>query len=95
MDNFARWVANHLDTVFYMWVKSTKINGGEYQESKAGTIMIVDTFSTTKDDYIGVIHCDTCGKAYDRYIEYYALSEVRLGIPDFDYENTHERGDIK
>ena len=95
MDNFASWVANHRGTVFYMWVKSTKINGGEYQKDIARTIKIVDAMTTNNGDYIGVVNCDTFGKVYNKYIEYYALSEVRLGIPDFDYENTHERGDIK
>lgn len=95
MDNFVSWVANHRDTVFYMWVKSTKINGGEYQEKIARTVKIVDAMTTNNGDYIGVVNCNTCGKVYNKYIEYYALSEVRLGIPDFEYENTHERGDIK
>lgn len=95
MDNLAQWIAAHHNTVFYMWVKSTKINGGEYQNEKAETVLIVDAVRTINDDYIGVRRCNTWGKTYSKYVEYFAMSEIRLGIPDFDYENTHERGDVK
>ena len=94
MNNLAQWIANNLNTVFYLWVKSNKTTC-DYQDVKARTVKIVDSITTTAGDFIGVVYCDTCGVIQNHYTEYFALSEVRLGIPDFDYENTHERGDIK
>lgn len=94
MVQFEEWIQLNTDTVFYLWVKSRCLNR-EYADNSARTCKIYDFFSDGNETYIGVKFCETTGKIYSQYIEYYGLSEVRLGIPDFAYENTHERGDIK
>lgn len=92
--DFESWYIDHTDDVFYMWIKSGDINR-PYLYQKADTVKISSITALGFDYLLGIKKCDTCGRVYSEYEEFYTLSEIRLGLPDFDYENLHERGDIK